>query len=105
MGTHFLVPLSSGGAAEVVFEGPAPPGAQGYGVADDFAKRSVDTLEDALNMVKAVGECAVRTLSGLNVDATEATIGLKISAKGKFVIAETTAEASLSVKFVLKKAS
>ena len=45
---------------------------------------------------------AVDKLGALDLQGIEATVGLKLSAKGKFVVAEASAEATLSVKFTIK---
>ena len=79
-------------------------GAETWSVGDDVIERSTATLSGALDMVRAIGQSAIKKLGDLDVASTEATVGLKLTGKGKFVVAEAGAEATLSVKFIIRKA-
>ena len=103
MSTLFSVPLDDSGRAEIVFAAPSVGGPAAYGAAEDVVRRSADTLAAAMGMIRSVGQCAIDTLSGLDLESAEASVGLKLTATGNFVIAEAGAEATLNVKFVLKK--
>ena len=88
---------------ELLFAAPKDEGAEAFGVMDDVIEKSEATLSGALDMVRSIAMCAKDKLDGLDVSGIEATVGLKLSGKGKFIIAEATAEATLNVKITLKK--
>ena len=88
---------------EIFFASRDATGARAYSLADDLVLRSTKTLSSALDMVRAVGKCASEKLGDLDMETVEATVGLKMTGKGQFVVAEAGVEASISVKFVLKK--
>lgn len=95
------VKLDPDSDVEILFAAPKE-GADAFGV-DDVIERSSATLSSGLDMVRAIAECAQAKLRDLDVAGAEATISLKLSGKGKFVVAEASAEAALSVKITLKK--
>lgn len=89
----------------MLFEAPKDAGPAAYGAIDDLIERGASTLSEAMEMIRAIGKCAVDKLGDLDLQGIEATVGLKLSAKGKFVVAEASAEATLSVKFTIKSQS
>ncbi|HEX8363828.1 MAG TPA: CU044_2847 family protein [Allosphingosinicella sp.] len=88
----------------VPFEIPEDPDAvESFSVPDDsLMGRSAERLEDALDVIRRVAGSVRRLLVGLDADA-EVTIGVKLAAEGGFIVAKTSAEASLSVKLKLPK--
>jgi enoyl-CoA hydratase/carnithine racemase len=104
MTKYFSVPLEAGSEVEILFEQRnSGAEAQAFGFADDVIEKSAATMGEALDMVRSIATCAMHKLKDLDVAGAEATIGLKLSGKGKFVLAEVNAEATLSVKITLKK--
>jgi len=102
MGTLFAVPLDDRGDAEIVFEARSLGGPAAFGAAEDLIQRGTESLSSAMDMIRSVGKCAIDKLSDLDLESAEASVGLKLTATGKFVVAEAGAEATLNVKFVLK---
>lgn len=97
-----VVQLEPGSAGEILFAAPLDGEARAFGVVSETLERSGSTLSAALGMVRAVAETATKTLSELKVAGVELTVGVKLTGKGQFVIAECSAEASLNVKITLK---
>lgn len=92
------VPFEGG---TVLFEASEPDGARGFS-AGDVLDRAEDTLDDAVATVVRVGKAFLGQLDALPFDSAEVTLGIKISGKGKFIVAEAAAEASLGVKITFK---
>src|SRR5262249_54881460 len=67
--------------------------------ATDVLERFTDRFEDAMARVVRLGEDAVRPArtAGHPPDAVEVELGLKLTAKAGFVIAESTGEANFKV--------
>lgn len=91
--------------AVLVFEtadGPVPFEIQEDPDAVESFSIPQERLEDALDVIRRVAGSVRRLLVGLDADA-EVTIGVKLAAEGGFIVAKTSAEASLSVKLKLPK--
>jgi len=99
----FAVQLEPHSDIELLFAAPTGDGATAYGAIDEIVERSSETLSGALDMVRSVAICARDKLADLDVAGAEATIGLKLSGKGKFIVAEAAAEATLNIKITLKR--
>ncbi len=104
MGKLYAIRLDEHSEAELLVS-PSLEGAeaQAWNVDEEVVERGTATLSQALEMVRAIGQCAIGKLADLDVESTEATIGLKLTGKGKFVVAEVGAEATLNVKFKINK--
>jgi hypothetical protein len=76
-------------------------GPQAFG-ADDIIEKAVDRLEDALSIVRRMGQSFAQQLTELKCQSAEASFGITLTGKGKFIVAEASAEASLSVKLIFK---
>ena len=85
----------------VLFEAPETGGARAFSV-DSVIERAEDSLDDAIATVCRVGEAFAEQLKTLHFDAAEVTLGVKIAGKGRFIVAEASAEASLQVKITFK---
>lgn len=106
MSKIFSIKIDENSDAEVmVMPSQGNVGAQAWGTDADIVERASGTLAGALDMVRMIGQCAVTKFSDLDVQSVEATVGLKLTGKGKFVIAEASAEATLNVKFTLKRSA
>ncbi len=94
------VPFRGG---SVLFEAPDAQldGARGFS-AEDVIEKAEDTLDDAIATVCRVGAAFADQLRTLKFDSAEVTLGVKIAGKGKFIVAEASAEASLQVKITFK---
>lgn len=57
---------------------------------------AVETFDQVLDQVRAIGETVARKLAGLEYASAEAAFGIKVTGKGKFIVAEASAEASLT---------
>ena len=88
------VPFKGG---SVVFAAAGSGGPEAYTGAD-LAKRAQDTFEDALDAVRAMGEAMSEKLKGLNFASAEASFGISFTGKGKFIVAEASGQASVTVK-------
>lgn len=104
MPTLFTVKLDPNSDNEILFATRASREAGGFGVEDEIVKKGVDTVQNALEMIKTIGRCAATKLHDFGAELTEATVGLKLTGTGKFVVAEAAAEAALEVKFVFRNA-
>jgi Trypsin-co-occurring domain 1 len=98
----FVVPLSQGSNVEVLFAAPQPQGPTGYATQGEIIEKAVDTLEVAFDTIRQIGLTAVERFAGLSAEAVEIKVGVGLSGKGKFIVAEASAEASLEVKFTIK---
>lgn len=92
------VPFKGG---TVLFEAPEPAGARGFS-AEGVIERAEDSLEGAIETVCRIGETFAEQLRTLPFEAAEVSLGVKVSGKGKFIVAEASAEASLTVKITFK---
>ncbi len=102
MSKLFVVPLSGGSDVEILFSAPKVQGPVGYALQDEIIERAADTLAGALDMMRHIGQCATERFAALATDAVEVKVGLNLNAKGKFVVAEASAAASLEVKFTIR---
>jgi len=100
----FVVPVSDGSEAEIMFRAPKDEGPTGYSTGSEIIEKAADTLVGAFDLVRRVGHCAAEQFAALAMDAVEVKIGLSLNAKGKFIVAEAGATASVEVKFTIKPA-
>jgi hypothetical protein len=103
MSKMFAVKVDPDSDIQILFAAPSEGGAGAYGVVEDIIEKSGSTLSGALDMVRSIAVCASNKLKDLDVAGAEATVGLKLSGKGQFIVAEASAEATLTVKITLKK--
>lgn len=64
--------------------------------------RATESLDGILDQVANLGALMRRKLASVDFDSAEASIGIKVTGKGKFIVAEASAEASLTVKLHFK---
>lgn len=98
----FVVPLSKDSNIDVLFATPRPQGPMGYAAQSEIIEKAIDTLEGALDTIRQIGLTAVEQFAGLSAEAIEVKVGLTLSGKGKFIVAEASAAASIEVKFTIK---
>lgn len=98
----FVVPLSKESNIEVLFASPQPQGPMGYAAQNEIIEKAVDTLEGALDKIRQIGLTAVDQFAGISAEAVEVKVGVTLSGKGKFIVAEASAAASIEVKFTIK---
>jgi O-acetyl-ADP-ribose deacetylase (regulator of RNase III) len=104
MGKVFAIKIDENSEIEVLVAGANDQsGAKAFGTDSEIIERGSSTLASALEMVRTIGQCAITKLANLDVESVETTVGLKLTGKGKFVVAEASAEASLTVKLTLRK--
>lgn len=93
------VPFSGG---TILFAAAGSSGPRAYTTANVIEKAQ-DTLEDAIEMVKSMGNAISKQMSEIQCNGAEATFGIKITGTGKFIVAEASAEASLQIKLTFAK--
>ena len=62
--------------------------------------KAAETLDEVLDQVRRMGEAMAKRLADLKYASAEASFGIKVTGKGKFIVAEASAEASLTFKLV-----
>lgn len=92
------VPFEGG---TILFSAPRSEGGRAFGT-DEVIEQAADRFEDALSLMRRIGERMVDELTTLKCQSAEVSFGLTLSAKGKFIVAEASAQASLTVKLVFK---
>ena len=106
MAKEFLVDIAPNTKAAVIFSASnAGSDPKAYGLQDDLLERASDTFVGALEMIRYIGECADEQLAAMKAEGIEVKVGLNLNAKGKFVVAEASAMASVEVKFMIKTAN
>lgn len=95
MGKLYEVPFEGG----VIVFAAADGGPSAYSAATPIARAS-QSLEEAFEMVKAMGAVVARRLSEIECKSAEATFGITLSGKGRFIVAEVGTEASIEIKLV-----
>ncbi|MGO4441015.1 CU044_2847 family protein [Rhizobium sp. RAF56] len=105
MAKEFLVEIAPNTKAVVIFSSSnAGADPKAWSVQDDILERASDTFAGALEMIRYIGECADEQLAAMKAEGIEVKVGLNLNAKGKFVVAEASAMASIEVKFTIKTA-
>jgi hypothetical protein len=94
------VPFDGG---TLLFAAAGSEGAQAFSTGTVTIK-ATETFNEVLASVVAMGEQIARQISTLKCDSAEASFGIKFTGKGKFIVAEASAEASLTIKLVFKGA-
>jgi len=87
----------------VPFEAPTRAGVSPASAGSGVATVSQERLEDALQLVGRVARSLETSLGSMKFAKAEATIAVKLSAEGSFIVAKTAAEASISVTISLSK--
>jgi|GEM_PF-6337531 len=87
----------------VPFELGAPVAGVGAVAARGAPVVSDQRLEDALALVGRVATSLERSLGKLKFAKAEATIAIKLSAEGSFIVAKSAAEASVSITVSLSQ--
>jgi Trypsin-co-occurring domain 1 len=98
MGNLVAVPFKGG---SILFAPAGSSGPEAF-TGKDLVTTAVESLEEALDQVRQIGTAMATKLAGLDFATAEATLGIKVTAKGKFIVAESSAEASLTFKLVFK---
>jgi hypothetical protein len=70
--------------------------------ADEAVAKAVRPFEDSLAVFSALARKFASTFEGQHVSSAEITMGLKVTAKGDFVIVGTSGEASLGLKLTIE---
>lgn len=78
-------------------------GPEAYG-GTSVSVKAQETFEQALDAVRALGEVMAGKLKGLEFASAEASFGISFTGKGKFIVAEASAQASVTVKLTFKGA-
>jgi NTP-dependent ternary system trypsin peptidase co-occuring protein len=92
------VPFAGG---SITFAAVGSTGPEAYGGVG-AAQKAQESLEEVLDQVRGMAEVLGAKLAGLDFAAAEATFGVSFTGKGKFIVAEASASASISVKIALK---
>lgn len=98
MSNIISVPFSGG---EILFAPAGSGGAQAFS-GNQSVTKAVESLDQALDQVHNIASAMSERLVDLDFETAEATLGLKVTGKGKFIVAEASAEASLGFKIVFK---
>lgn len=69
----------------------------------DSIKKATENLDEVLDRVILLGEAMARKLEGLDLASAEVSFGISFTGKGKFIIAEASANASLTFKLSFKE--
>ena len=93
------VPFSGG---TITFAAPGTRGPQAY-TAATVVERASETLEKALEMVKSMAAAIGKQISEIDCAGAEATFGLSVTGKGRFIVAEASAESSIEIKLTFKR--
>jgi hypothetical protein len=92
------VPFDGG---TITFAAIGSTGPQGFS-ADASIGKAADSLDAALRVVRELGTAMANQLRGLEVAGAEATFGISFTGKGKFIVAEASAAASLTFKLTFR---
>jgi hypothetical protein len=65
-------------------------------------QRATETFEDVMEHVKAIAKTMAAKLADLNVESAEAEFGISFTGKGKFIVAEASAQATFTIKLRFK---
>ena len=92
------VPFAGG---SIIFAAAGSTGPQAFG-GGGVTQKAQETLEEVLAQVRAMAEALGAKLAGLDFASAEATFGISFTGRGKFIVAEASGSASISVKIALK---
>jgi hypothetical protein len=92
------VPFKGG---TILFAAAGRGGAQAFS-ASPVTVKATETFEEILDAVRGLGEAMAEKLSDLKFGTAEASFGVKFTGKGKFIVAEASAEASVTIKLLFK---
>lgn len=76
--------------------------AQAYGIGE-LVDKAEDSIEDMLNTVKSLGKSIAESLKEMECSSAEVSLGVGFTGKGKFIVAEASAAASLNIKLTFDK--
>jgi hypothetical protein len=65
-------------------------------------EKAAESLEAALDMVKSMADAMSARLDGIKCNGAEASFGITVTGKGRFIVAEASAQASITVKLTFK---
>lgn len=86
------VPFDGG---TILFASAGSSGPQAFSGAAAIT-RAAETLDQVLDHVRDISEAMAKKLSGLPFASAQASFGVSFTGKGKFIVAEASAEASLT---------
>jgi hypothetical protein len=93
------VPITGG---TLLFAAAGSSGPQAY-TSQQVVAKATDALDDVLDKVCRLGETIGKKLSSLTQYDKEVEFGIKVTGKGKFIVAEASAEASISIKLIMPR--
>jgi hypothetical protein len=88
-GEQVLIEVSD----ESLGDGPQPFSARGEQV-----ERLGTSMDEALGVLSSIGQSLRQSLAGVGASEAEATLAIKFSASGKLIVAQASAEATMTVK-------
>jgi hypothetical protein len=92
------VPIKGG---TLVFAAAGSEGPQAFS-GGSLTERATESIEQVLDGVRNLGETIAGKLSNLGYADAEVCFGIKVTGTGKFIVAEASTEASISIKLLLK---
>jgi hypothetical protein len=95
------VPLGGGQEGTITFAAAGSRGPRAYSGAQP-PQMGQDSFEKALDSVRLLADVMVRKLADLEFSSAEASFGISFTGKGKFIVAEASAQASVTVKIAFK---
>jgi hypothetical protein len=90
-----------GGSEQVlieVAEEPAGVGPQGFSTGGEHIERLGTSMDESLGVLSSIGQSLRRSLADVGASEAEATLAIKFSASGKLIVAQASAEATMTVK-------
>lgn len=87
------VPIKDG---EILFATAGSGGPEAY-TGIGVIKKAEQSFDEVLAAVRAMGEAMADELSGLDFADAEASFGISFTGKGKFIVAEASAQGSVKV--------
>ena len=92
------VPIKDGA---ILFAAAGSTGPEAYTGAERIAE-AASTFNEVLDTIRAMGEQMSESLSDLEFAEAEASFGISFTGKGRFIVAEASAQASLTVTMKFK---
>lgn len=78
--------------------GDSSGGPRPYSAESGLAGKVATSVEESLGVVQALGRALQSALKDVGAKEAEATLSVKFSASGKLIVAQGSAEASITVK-------
>ncbi|MFC4584748.1 CU044_2847 family protein [Sphaerisporangium corydalis] len=98
------MPLSEGGHVTVEVS-ENEPGVRRASRSGDKIEAAVDSLQEALQPIRAAAEAALDTFRRANPDEVEIELGVRLNAEAGAVIAKSSIEGHLNVKLTWRRAT